>query len=48
MVNDPKQSTNLVGKDKYQQKLASLRTAMDEKLASVLNNDLELTYSTKP
>lgn len=48
MVNDPKQYTNLVGKDKYQQKLESLRTAMDEKLASVLNNDLELTYSTKP
>ncbi|MBL98788.1 MAG: iduronate-2-sulfatase [Rhodopirellula sp.] len=48
MVNDPKQYTNLVGKEKYQQKLESLRTAMDEKLASVLNNDLELTYSTKP
>ena len=48
MVNDPKQYTNLVGKDKYQQKLESLRTAMDEKLASVLNNDLELTYSMKP
>ena len=48
MVNDPKQYTNLVGKDKYQQQLESLRLAMDEKLASVLDNDLELTYSTKP
>ena len=48
MVNDPKQYMNLVGKDKYQQQLESLRRAMDEKLASVLDNDLELTYSTKP